>query len=179
MSRPPFWMGQLQERDDETDAVQSLPQAAVAASAVEDASQRTWTQARQLMREYYPTNAQGSLTNKGKGKGKGKFRGTSGRKGRRQNQGQGPETGQANLWGTRSQGEPWHWTSLFAMSRDHAVRPSAHSTTNSLGPSSMERDIARSLARTCSVKTSRRLTHQRTAMLAFSLFSVRHHFGKR
>ena len=54
--------GQLQERDDETDAVHSLQQAVVAAVSAEDASRRTWTRARPLMNEvdrngpFYPTS---------------------------------------------------------------------------------------------------------------------------
>ena len=43
---PAILDGQLQERDDKADAVQSLQQAVVAAIAAEDASRRTWTQAR-------------------------------------------------------------------------------------------------------------------------------------
>ena len=43
---PAILDGQLQERDDEADAMQSLQQAVVAAIAAEDASRRTWTQAR-------------------------------------------------------------------------------------------------------------------------------------
>ena len=69
--------GQLQERDDDTDAVQSLQQVVVAANAAEDASRQTWTQARHLMNEvcrnrgYRFTNAHGPLTSEGNRKGKG------------------------------------------------------------------------------------------------------------
>ena len=67
---PAILDGQLQERDDKADAVQSLQQAAVAAIAAEDASRRTWTQARPFVNQVcpkrgdYPTIACGPLWHK-------------------------------------------------------------------------------------------------------------------
>ena len=78
------------ERDDNTDAVQSLQQPVVAANAAEHASRRTWTHARRLMDEvyrnrgYYPTNAHGPLTGNGKRKGKAEERVAKAQEGHRQ-----------------------------------------------------------------------------------------------
>ena len=83
MSQPATLDGQKPERVE-------LQQAVVAANAVEDASRRTWTQARQLMNEWFSDivdTTQRMLTDHSqvicerKGKGKGKYRGTSAGKG--------------------------------------------------------------------------------------------------
>ena len=84
--------------------------------------------------------------------------------GHRQRTKQGQETEQVNIRETRShlgkgQGQPSYWTFLLALSRTTPYARVCKTSHSILWRSSMDKVIARSLTRSCSVKATRRRTH--------------------
>ena len=106
---------------------------------------------------------------KRKGMGGGKYRGKGTGKGTRQRQKQGQDTGQSDSCETRSQfwkgQRPAYWTSC------RGSHHTSECTKRHKQPVALKHGQGH-WTRVCSVRTTRRLTHQFTAMLPFLLLSV-------
>ena len=134
-------------------------------------------------RGHDPTNAHGPLTSKGKrkGKGKGLYRGKSTGKGTSKGKGKDKRHDKSTFGKRSGKGSPRAGPLCWLCRGPHQKRLSVQIIQAACGPhSSVDKVIARSLTRICSVKT-RRLTHLFTVVLPFLLFSVsvRYHFDER